>query len=130
MALFQTNNLVEGVLKNVVSEARVILERKIKISEQISDLQSYLTLDINENELEDIQNKIRTMENQIIDDKIKIADLEQRYSEAVSKMNSATSELNKQVETYLSIAELKDKADRTKRYSNIALKIIERYEIE
>lgn len=130
LALFQTNNLVEGVLKNVVSEARVILERKIKISEQISDLQSYLTLDINENELEDIQNKIRTMENQIIDDKIKIADLEQRYSEAVSKMNSATSELNKQVETYLSIAELKDKADRTKRYSNIALKIIERYEIE
>lgn len=117
LALFQTNNLVEGVLKNVVSEARVILERKIKISEQISDLQSYLTLDINENELEDIQNKIRTMENQIIDDKIKIADLEQRYSEAVSKMNSATSELNKQVETYLSIAELKDKADRTKRYS-------------
>lgn len=76
------------------------------------------------------ENKIRTMENQIIDDKIKIADLEQRYSEAVSKMNSATSELNKQVETYLSIAELKDKADRTKRYSNIALKIIERYEIE
>lgn len=72
----------------------------------------------------------RFMENQIIDDKIKIADLEQRYSEAVSKMNSATSELNKQVETYLSIAELKDKADRTKRYSNIALKIIERYEIE
>ena len=60
------------MLKNVVSEARVILERKIKISEQISDLQSYLTLDINENELEDIQNKIRTMENQIIDDKIKI----------------------------------------------------------
>ena len=59
------------MLKNVVSEARVILERKIKISEQISDLQSYLTLDINENELEDIQNKIRTMENQIIDDKIK-----------------------------------------------------------
>ena len=56
LALFQTNNLVEGVLKNVVSEARIILERKIKISEQISDLQSYLTLDINENELEDIQN--------------------------------------------------------------------------
>lgn len=129
-ALYQVNNLVEGVLKSALNEAKEILAHKIKVEKQIYDLDSYLIVDINDKELQDIYKKIKQVEQVIIEDQVKMSELYQKRSAANSKVMSATSEFNKYVESYLSTAELRDSADRTIKYSNMALNIIEKYQVE
>lgn len=129
-ALFQINNLVEGVLNNAADETRTVIKQKKKLVEQINEYESYLTLDINEKELKDIYEKIKIAEQVIIDDQVKIAELEQRRSAVNSQVMTVTEELKEYVESYLSIAEFKDSSDRIIKYSNIALNVIEKYRIE
>ena len=129
-ALFQVNNLVESVLKSAHDEAKGILSHKKKLEKQIGELDSYLTLDINDKELQDIYKKIKKAEQVIIDDQVKMSELQQKRSAANSRVMTATSEFSKYVEAYLSTAELRDSTDRTIKYSNMALNIIEKYQVE
>lgn len=129
-ALFQVNNLVESSLSNVWKETKLILNKKNKLEKQIEEIDSYLALDINERELQDIHKKIKFNEQIVIEDKIIISQLEQKRSSANAKVLAITAEFNKNVETYLSSIELKDSTDRMIKYSNMALNIIDRYRIE
>ena len=92
----------------------MIIKKKKKLVKQISEFDSYLTLDINDKELKDIYKKIKATEQVIIDDQVKIAELEQRRSAANSRVMTATSEFSKYVEAYLSIAEFKDSSEDRK----------------
>ena len=124
-ALFQVNTLNEGTLDNSCTEMKAIFNKKKVLAKQIAELDSYLTLDINDKELQRIYKKIKQAEEKIIQDKVVISDLEQKHAQATSKLNSATSEFNKYVEAYLATAELRDSVDRTVKYSNI----IEKYQV-
>ena len=128
-ALFQINNLVEVVLNRISNDAKKTIRKKDKLEKQISEIDSYLSLDINDKELQEIYKKIKEVENRLIEDQVKLSELEQKRSSINAKVIAATSEFNKKVETYLSSAELKDSTDRALRYSNIALTIIKQYQI-
>lgn len=129
-ALFQANNLVEGVLDDANAEAKGIVRAKKKLEKQIGELDSYLSLDINDKELQGIYKKIKKAEQTLVDDQVKMSELEKERSTANSRVIRATSEFSKYVESYLSTAELRDSIDRTIKYSNMALGIIERYQVE
>ncbi len=129
-ALFQLNRLMEGVLENTLEETSRILRKKNKIEKQISELDSYLSLDINDQELQEIYKKIKKAEQRIIDDQVLIAELEQTRSSANAKVMSLTSEFNSRVEGYLATAEIRDSADRVTKYSNMALNVIKKYRVE
>ncbi len=129
-ALFQVNDLVETRLSEAKDTAQEILTSKRKLEKQISELDSYLTLDINEQELQTIFAKIKKAEQKVIEDKVRLSELEQKRAKANSRIMNATTEFNKYVEAYLSNAETIDSTDRTIKYSNMALQIIERYQVE
>ena len=129
-ALFQVNDLVETKLLEARARTKEILESNRKLNKQIGELESYLTLDINEKELQTILSKIKKAEQKVIDDKVKLSELEQMRSTANSRVISATSEFNKYVESYLENAETVDSTDRAIKYSNMALQIIGRYQVE
>jgi DNA sulfur modification protein DndD len=129
-ALFQVNNLVESIMKNVDDETRNILVSKKKLEKQIGELDSYLSLDTNDKELQEIYNQIKGAEQIIINYQVKIFELDRQRSAANSKVMTATAEFSKYVESYLSTAELRDSTDRTIKYSNMALNIIEKYMVE
>jgi DNA sulfur modification protein DndD len=129
-ALYQVNTLVEGSLENAKIEAKRILAEKKKIEKQIGELDSYLSLDINDKELQDIYKKIKKAEQTLIDDQVKMSELGQKRSSANAKVILTTAEFSRYVESYLSTAELRDSVDRTIKYSNMALSIIEKYQIE
>ena len=124
------NNLVESILENAKKESKSILQSKKKLEKQIGELDSYLSLDINDKELQEIYKKIKKAEQALIDDQVKMSELEQERSVANSRVMSATSEFSKYVESYLSTVELRDSSDRTIKYSNMALGIIEKYQVE
>lgn len=87
-------------------------------------------MDINDKELQGIYKKIKKAEQTLVDNQVKMSELEKERSTANSRVIRATSEFSKYVESYLSTAELRDSTDRTIKYSNMALGIIERYQVE
>lgn len=129
-ALFQANNLVEGLLDSSKVEVKRILAEKKKKQKQIGELDSYLSLDINEKELQEVYKKIKKAEEKLIKDQVKMSALEQKRTAANSKVMTTTSEFNKYVEAYLATAESRDSAERTIKYSNIALSILDKYQVE
>ena len=129
-ALFQANNLVEGLLDSSKVEAKRLLDEKKKKQKQIGELDSYLSLDINEKELQKVYKSIKEVEKKLIKDQVKMTDLEQKRSTVSSRAMSAKFEFNKYVESYLATAEVRDSAERTVKYSNIALNILTRYKVE
>lgn len=129
-ALFQANKLVEGSLDAAKAEAKRILSEKSKKEQQIGELDSYLSLDINEKELQEVYKKIKRAERKLINDQVKMSELEKKRSFANAKALSVTSDFNKYVESYLATAELRDSVERTIKYSNVALSIIDKYRIE
>ena len=129
-ALFQANNLVESLLDSSKVEAKRLLDEKKKKQKQIGELDSYLSLDINEKELQKVYKSIKEAEKKLIKDQVKMTDLEQKRSIVSSRAMSAKFEFNKYVESYLATAEVRDSAERTVKYSNIALNILARYKVE
>lgn len=129
-ALFQVNNLVEGLLDSSKIEAKRILVEKKKKQKQIGELDSYLSLDINEKELQEVYKSIKKAEEKLIRDQVKMSALEQKRSAVNSKVMTASSELNKYVEAYLASVESRDRTERAIKYSNIALSILDRYQVE
>lgn len=129
-ALYQANTLVEGLLVESKDEAKRILFEKKKKEKLIGELDSYLSLDINDKELQAIYKKIKQAEKTLIDDQVKMSELEQKRSIAYAKVMATASEFSKYVESYLATAELRDSTDRTIKYSNMALSIIEKYQVE
>ena len=129
-ALFQANNLVEGLLDSSKIEAKRILVEKKKKQKQIGELDSYLSLDINEKGLQEVYKSIKKAEGKLIRDQVKMSALEQKRSATNSKVMTTTSEFNKYVEAYLATAESRDSAERTIKYSNMALSILDRYQVE
>lgn len=129
-ALFQVNELVEAKLLEARTRTKELLVANRKIEKQIGELESYLTLDINEKELQTIISKIKKAEQKVIDDKVKLSELEQMRSAANSHVITTTAEFNKYVEGYLVNAETVDSTDRAIKYSNMALQVIERYQVE
>ena len=129
-ALFQVNELME----TKISEARVLTEEilasKRKLEKQIVELDSYLNLDINEKELQSIFSKIKKIEKKIVDDKVVLSNLDQKRASANARLISETAEFNKYVEAYLLNSEMIDSIERTLKYSNMALQILERYQVE
>lgn len=129
-ALFQANNLVEGLLDSSKIEAKRILVEKKKKQKQIGELDSYLSLDINEKGLQEVYKSIKKAEGKLIRDQVKMSALEQKRSAVNFKVMTTTSEFNKHVEAYLATAESRDSAERTIKYSNMALSILDRYQVE
>ena len=129
-ALFQATSLIEGKLDSTGHEGGSLLRNKIKLEKKINELDSYLSLDINDQELQDIYKEIKAAEQRIIDDQVKIAELEQKRSNVNAKVMTVTSEFNKKVEQYLATAEVRDSSDRIAKYSNMALNVIKRYRVE
>ena len=129
-AIFQVNNLIEGKLDRTRQESCGILKKKKRIEKKINELDSFLSVDVNDQELQDIYKKIKIAEQRIIDDQVKIAELEQKRSTINARLITATSEFNKRVEAYLASAEIRDSAVRITKYSHIALNIIKRYRVE
>ena len=129
-AMFQVNSLVEGKLEKTRQGSSFILKNKKKLEEKINELDSYLSIDVNDQELLAIYKRIKAAEQMLIDDQVKIAELEQKRSSINARAISVTSEFNRRVETYLATAEVRNSSERITKYSNMALNVIKRYRVE
>lgn len=126
-ALFQMNELVESVLQQSIDHTKTLFSDKKALKSQLDEVDSYLTLDINEKELAAIYNQIKIKEAELVEVQVKLNKLQQDRRSVNAVVIAKTAEYNRDVETCLQKMELQDDADRMLKYSNMALQIVDAY---
>ena len=129
-ALFQINELLESTLQQSVDHTKTLFSNKIALKRQLDEVDSYLTLDINENELAAIYDQIKNNEAELVEAQVKLNKLQQERSSVNAVVIAKTAEYKRDVEAYLQKIELEDDADRLLKYSNMALRIVDAYTVE
>lgn len=129
-ALFQLNSLVEEILSQVISATKQLLERKGTLQKNLDEVESYLSLDINEKALNELFANIREQELELVQLNVELTSKQQERATINGSLMTASSEFSKAVESYLANEELLDDSDRMMRYSNIALHIVEEFTVE
>lgn len=126
-ALFQIGDIFESQLRSVVKTADDSLSKKKEIKGKLAETDSLLQLDINEKKLEEIRETIRSMEDERVRLEVELRSLQNERSSVNASVITKTAEFNRYVEGYLRDTELTDDSDRTLKYSNLAVQIIDRY---
>lgn len=129
-ALFQLNSLLEETLTQVVTSTKQLLERKDVLQKKLSEVESYLSLDINEKALSELFTKLRKQEVKLVQLNAELTARMQERSSINGTLMTVSSDFSKALENYLENEELLDDSKRMMRYSNIALHIAEEFTVE
>lgn len=129
-ALFQVGDIFETQLGNIRKDTEDVLSKKKELKGKLAETDSLLQLDINEKKLEEIRETIRSMEDERVRLEVELRALQNDRSSLNAAVITKTAEFNRYVEGYLRDTELTDDSDRTLKYSNLAIQIIDRYTVE
>lgn len=100
-----------------------------KLQKELDQLDSYLSVDIDEKAIAKIYKKIKETEQDIIAIEVQISKKMEERRNCNGNAIVATSVFNKRVEDYLKKVELNDDSERIIKYSHIATTILEEYKI-
>ena len=100
-----------------------------KLYQEADQLDSYLSVDINEKEISKIYKEIKEIEQRIIETNVRIEQKENERKSRNGELISITSIFNKKVERYLKKMELNDDSDRIIKYAHMADTILEEYKV-
>ena len=101
----------------------------IMIQAEADQLDSYLSVDIDEKAIAKIYKNIKQLEQELIEIDVQITRKSNERRTANGELMSATSEFSKRVESYLKKVELNDDSDRIIKYSHMANTILEEYKV-
>ena len=128
-SLYQLHELVSHNLQTVKEQTLHIMADRVKKQKKLDEIDSYLSVDIDENALARLYKKIKTIEQEILDYEVLLATEKNGRSTLNGELIRATSEYNRYVETMLEQLELSDDADRILKYSHQAITVLEEYKI-
>lgn len=109
-----------------------VIDRQKKLEElyqEANQLDSYLSVDIDEKAISKIYKEIKEIEQKIIEINVKIERKESERRSRNGELIAITSTFNKKVEKYLKKMELNDDSDRIIKYAHMADTILEEYKV-
>lgn len=127
--LYNIKILNERQLKEVKSRTNDLIVKRYKLQNEIDEIDNYLSIDINENELNKIYKEIKVLEKEIIYSEVELDSMIKERSNLHGIAMAAETEFGKMAESVLSLLETADEDKRTIKYAHIAIKIIDRYRI-
>lgn len=128
-ALFKLQVLLD---EQLLSTKLNVLDRKNcleKMQAEANQLDSYLSVDIDEKEIAKIYKEIKILEQKLIELNVLIERKNSERKTRNGELISITSLFNKKVEKYLKKMELNDDSERIIKYSNMANAILEEYKV-
>lgn len=128
-ALFQLQSLLDERLTKLKLETLYHQEKVQKCLEELTQMDSYLSVDVDENAVAQIYKKIKKEEHLIADVEAKIELLQERRKKANGIVIQNNSEFNKKADAYLRKIEISDDASRVLKYSRIANLILDEYKV-
>lgn len=128
--VYRLNELLDQKLEEQRNSAKEVLREKAKLNKKSDEIDSFLSVDINENEVVEIYKLIKQLEQKEISLTVELESLQSQRGNLNGNVLRTTTEFNRCVEETLSAIELSDDSERMLKYSNLALKIIDRYTVK
>lgn len=128
-ALLQVQRLDGGDLEKTVEHAKMELDRQEQLSKKLDEIENFLSIDINEEQLKQIYTNVRLMEQKIRDTEADLAVLDLKRSNANGDLMKATSEFNKKVAVLLENLEADDDKKRDIKYSEMAIRVLDEFSV-
>lgn len=128
-SLYQLHELIEHDLQVVKGRTLHLMANRFKKKAKLDEIDSYLSVDIDENALAKLYKKIKTIEQEIFDYEVSLSLQQNNRRSQSGEFIRATSEYNRYVESMLAQLELSDDADRILKYSHQATTVLEEYKV-
>ena len=128
-ALSQAQLLLDQKLLDRKLETVQGMERRDRLKAEADQLESYLSVDIDEKAINALFKKLKGIEQDQAELEAKLEHLEEKRKTLNGNSIAATSEFNKRVEAYLKKVELNDDGERIIKYANVANAIIDKYRV-
>lgn len=128
-AWYQANRLQKKQLKNSRKHVMNMMSRLREFREKEGKIDSYLSVDIDENALSRIYKKIKSLEQARIDLTVQLEAKRKNCAALHGEVVRANTEYNRFVESVLKNLENRDDSDRIADYSQKAIHILEKYRV-
>ena len=128
-SLFKLQTLLDEQLlrtKHLISEKQ---KEHSEIQKRIAELDSYISVEVDEKVITDIFRQIKELEQSLIEIDVLIKRKTEERRKYNGEVITTTSMFNKNVEAYLRSVELNEDGDRIIKYSHMATVILEKYKI-
>ncbi len=128
-ALYQINSLISGALLSTKRQSHRVMYERNQSKQQADQIDSYLSVDIDEKSLAKAYKKIKTQEQEIIEIQAEIEAEQKRRVTLHGDALRANLEYKRFVEGLLAKLELNDDGDRLLKYAQQANVILQEYRI-
>ncbi len=128
-AIFKLQLLLDEQLLNSKLTIQSRQKEMLQLQKDAEQLDSYLSVDIDEKAVARIYKKIKEAEQKAIELDVNLEMLTEERSVCHGDVMAATSLYSKKVEGYLKRVELNEDRDRIIKYSHIAVKVLSEYRI-
>lgn len=127
--LYQLINLNKTGLCSTVEKTSDIIKKQNDIDARLDEIENYLSVDINEDELRNIDKSIQGLEKSMVKIETELEMLENDRRSANGTLMRVTSEYNKKVADILEKMETDDDNQRVIKYSEMAINVLDDFEI-
>lgn len=129
VALAQIQLLLDQRLLDKKLATQAAQDRMEKNRHEVDQIDSYLSVDIDEKAVNALYKKIKKLEQKKAEIEAKIELEQEKRKRLNGAMIQAASDFNRKVEAYLKKVELNDDRDRIIKYANLSTTIIEKYRV-
>lgn len=127
--LYQVKNLKSYQFNQLKKDIRHLMDEREKLNNKISEIDQYLSIEIDEKALTRAYKKVKELEQERLDLEIKLEELDKKKIGLHGESTRATAAFNDYVEKMLYTLELNDDSDRIMKYSHQVIKLIQEYRI-
>lgn len=127
--LYQVTELCATGLKQCRQDTLALQETRRDLQEKADEIDKYLSVDINEKEIQNIYKRIKTLEQEIIDCEARLELLEKQRGALSYEATRKNAEFTRNVTEALTKMETKDDADRIAKYANLAEVVLREYSL-
>lgn len=128
-SLYQVTELCTASLEHCREHTRSLQNHRKDLQEKADEFDRYLSVDINENEIQALYKRIKTLEQEIIDCETTLASLTKQKGVLSYELVRKNAEFTRNVTAALTVMEAKDDADRTAKYANLAEMVLKEYSL-
>ena len=129
ITLAKLNSLERETIEAAVTKTVAIRKQRKKSQRKIEEIDSYLSVEIDEKSLNKLFREIKQIEKEIVNEEVEIEDLRVKRASANGALISLESAYSKMAESVLSSLEDADEDERTAKYAHMAVEILDEYRI-
>ena len=129
-SLYTLNNLMKSGLNRACNDVKKLITESQENQGKVDEIDSYLSVDLDENALSRLYKKIKELEQKIIDLEVSLQNEQQKRVSLHGEAIRAASEYGKYVESLINNLELNDDSDRLLKYAHHATKVLDAYKVK